>query len=399
MTVARGALARVVVAAACALAAACGGASAPPQAESAASGAPGVIPVSDRDAEAAGITVAEARGVERSEPLRATGVVTFDERRTARVGARVEGVVSAVAVQPGERVASGARLASLHSHVVHDAWAAYFKALADRQRAETELTYARTAESRAAQLVADKALSPQELERARADAVAAAQAVAAVGAEVTRAEQELHHYGLTPRADADAHENDEVPVLSPLAGTVIERLTSPGATVTPGTPLFVVSDLSRVWVSAEIDEAFLGRLTTGSRVAFTTNAYGDESFAGTLTAVGDVIDPATRRVKLRVEADNAQRRLKPQMFVTLTLQSGVARRLVVVPSRAVQTLDGETVVFVRSGGTFVRRAVTAGAEIDGEVVIERGLAEGETVATAGAFLLKSELAAPATEAE
>lgn len=374
---------------------ACGAPAELPEAAAASAAADGVVAVSDRDAEAAGIVATPVRFVERSEALTATGVVTFDERRTARIGARVEGVIASVAAQPGDRVAAGATLAAMHSHALHDAWAAYFKALADKRRAETEAAFAATAESRAAQLVSDKALSSQELERTRADRVAADNAVASADAEVTRAEMELHHYGITPRADANPHDNDTVPLTSPIAGTVVERLTSPGATVTPGTPVFVVSDLSRVWIAAEIDEVVLGRLTVGGPVEFTTNAYPGERFSGTLAAIGDVINPTTRRVTLRIEAANPDRRLKPEMYVSMTLQAGTPRRMALVPSRAVQTLDGETVVFVRRGDTFVRRAVVVGAEMDDEVVVERGLDDGDDVASAGAFLLKSEVAGPA----
>ncbi len=393
MTSFRHSFLRVALGAAALAAAACGGA--PPADAGDHAGPAGVVALSDRDAEAAGIVTAAVRIVERSEPLAATGVVTFDERRTARIGARVDGVIADVAVQPGDRVAAGARLGAMHSHALHDAWAGYFKALAEQRRADTEVAFAKTAESRAAQLVADKALSPQELERARADRAAADNVVASANAEVTRAEMELHHYGLTPSADVNPHDNDTVPLTTPIGGTVVERLTSPGAAVTPGTPLFVVSDLSRVWIAAEIDEALLGRLATGSRVELTTSAYGDERFSGTLTAIGDVINASTRRVTLRVEAANPDRRLKPQMFVSITLQAGRPRRMAVVPSRAVQTLDGETVVFVRRGDTFTRRAVVIGPEIDGDVIVERGLDDGDVVATAGAFLLKSEVAGPA----
>lgn len=385
-------LIRVAICGAAMLVAACGGDPAPPPDSDAAPD--GIVVIDDRDAEAAGIAVAPVRAVERREPLRASGVVAFDERRTARIGARLEGVVADVYVQAGDRVGDGAMLAALHSHVVHDAWADYFRALAERQRAEAELAFARTAESRAAQLVADRALSPQELERARADRIAAEQAAAAAAADLTRVEQELGHYGLTPRPDANPREDDLVPIRTPVAGAVVERHASPGAAVMPGTPLFVVSDLSRVWIDAEIDEALVGRLEVGSPVTFTTGAYGDEVFEGRLAAIGDVVNPATRRVTLRVEADNPGGRLKPNMFVALTISTGTPRQVLVVPSRAVQTLDGEPVVFVRSGTTFVRRPVAIGLEIDDEVAIERGLSEGELVATAGAFLLKSEIAGP-----
>ena len=233
---------------------------------------------------------------------------------------------------------------------------------------------------------------------ARADVSGAAQAVAAVKAEITRAEQELQHYGIVARPDANPLEHEDVPVTSPFAGTVIERLATEGSAVTPGTPLLVVSDLSRVWVTAEIDESLVGRVVTGRPVTVTAAAYPGESFTATLAAVGDVVDADTRRVTLRIEMANPGRRLKPQMLVTVSVAATAPRRVLVVPSRALQTMDGESVVFVRSGADqFVRRAVTTGATVNGEVEIVRGLAEGDVVATAGAFLLKSALSAPASE--
>jgi len=356
------------------------------------------VAVSEGDARASGIETAPARTIERAEPLQASGVVTFDERRTARLGSLVEGVVDEINVQPGDRVARGVILARLHSHVVHDAWASYSKAQAERKRVAAELAYARTAEARAALLVESRALSPQELERARADVNTVIQEMASVDAEITRAEQDLGHYGVAVGVDMKPGEDTSVPVRAPFAGTVIERQATQGSAVTPGTPLLVISDLSRVWITAEVDEALIGRVVTGGAVTIEAAAYPGESFTGKLTTVGDIVNPTTRRVTLRVEADNADRRLKPQMFVTVALGSSASRRVLVVPSRAVQQMEGETVVFVRSGADqYSRRAVATGMDFAGEVEVVKGLKEGEVVVTAGAFLLKSELLKPAGE--
>ena len=166
----------------------------------------------------------------------------------------------------------------------------------------------------------------------------------------------------------------------------------------PGSPLLVVSDLSRVWVMAEIDERLIGRVAAGRAATVRAAAYPDESFDGTLTSVGDIVNAATRRVTLRVELANPGRRLKPEMLVTVSIAATAPRRVLVVPSRAVQTMDGESVVFVRTDGDrFVRRAVVVGAIRDGDVEVVRGLQDGDVVATAGAFLLKSALSAPSEE--
>jgi cobalt-zinc-cadmium efflux system membrane fusion protein len=187
-------------------------------------------------------------------------------------------------------------------------------------------------------------------------------------------------------------------VSAPFAGVVIERLVSPGTAVTPGTPLLVVSDLSTVWVNAEVDEAHLAALAPGRPAEIAVAAYPGERFSGTVEAVGDVINPNTRRVTVRIAVPNPERRLKPQMFATVALGAAAPRRILVVPSRAVQQVEGETVVFVRSGeGTYQKRGVVLGAEADGLVEVARGVDEGEAVVTAGAFLLKSALAAPESE--
>lgn len=386
-----------LVAGAALVGAACRGDAPAPAAPAAEAPAKTSVAVPASDAKAAGIETAAARTVERSDPLDAAGRVTFDERRTARLGSLVEGVVHQLDVQPGDPVTRGAVVALLHSHVVHDAWASYFKALAERQRADAELAYATTAEGRAAALVSSKALSPQELERARADVNAAQQGVNAARADVTRAEQELEHYGIQARPDADPTRHEDVPVVSPFGGTVVERLATEGTAVTPGTPLVVVSDLSRVWITAEIDEAQVGRVVTGRAVTVQAAAYPGDSFTGTLAAIGDVVNPETRRVTLRIEAANPGRRLKPQMLVTVTVAATAPRQVLVVPSRALQTMDGESVVFVQHGDQFTRRPVTIGATVNGEVEIVRGLAAGDRVATAGAFLLKSAMSAPSPE--
>lgn len=396
MTAGRASMSRVGwVALAASLAAACGAAEHPQEPPTETAATPTSVQLSPADAAAAGIETAAVRAAERAEALQASGVVGFDERRTARLGSLVEGVVDDLRLQVGDPVARGAVVAQLHSHVIHDAWAGYFKAIAEHRRAEAELAYARTAEARAAQLVADRALSPQELERARTDLNGASQAVAAARAEITRAEQELDHYGIKPRPDANPLDEGEVPIRAPLGGTVIERLASAGTAVTPGTPLLVISDLSRVWVTAEIDEQLLGRVVVGGKAAISAAAYPGERFTGRLTAIGDVVNPATRRVTLRIEVPNPDRRLKPQMFVTVALGGVAPRRVLIVPARAVQSMDGEQVVFVRTAvDRFERRRVVTGAEIADDVEILSGVGESDVVATAGAFLLKSELMKP-----
>lgn len=330
--------------------------------------------------------------VERVDRIEAAGIVVLNERRTARPGAITEGVISHIDVQIGDRVKQGEALATLHSHAVHDAWANYFRALAERRRFDNEVRYARVAEGRASRLLADKALSPQEVDRATSDRIAAEQNLIGAQAEELRGTQELAHYGITARPEGDPRKEDDVPVLSPLAGVVIERQVSPGTAVTLGTPLFVVSDLAAVWVTAEVDEVHVGSLDVGLPVEIQVTAYPGDVFHGTITMVGDVINPATRRITIRCDVPNPDGRLKPQMFARVMLTSAKPRRMLVIPERAVQEMEGQTVVFARDPqGRFERRPIIAGPTVAGMTEIVSGADDDDVIATAGAFLIKSEM--------
>lgn len=371
----------------------------PPAAEDAAVAPAGAgVTLSEAAARSSGVDAQTPTWIERVDRIEAAGIVGLNERRTARPGAIAEGVVSHIEAQVGDRVTQGALLATIHSHAVHDAWAGYFKALSERRRFENEVRYARVAEDRATRLLADKALSPQEVDRARSDRIAAEQGLSAAQAEELRSTQELAHYGITARPEGNPQQEDDVPVRATLSGAVIERQISPGTAVTLGTPLFVLSDLSSVWVTAEVDEAQVGSLAIGLPVETQVTAYPGEVFRGTITAVGDVVNPATRRVTIRCELPNKDGRLKPQMFARVMLTSPTPRRMLVIPERAVQEMEGQTVVFARDAqGRYQRRPVVIGGTVAGRTEIISGADDDDVIATAGAFLIKSELAKPQTQ--
>jgi cobalt-zinc-cadmium efflux system membrane fusion protein len=349
----------------------------------------------------AGVTVEPVQTRTRSSQLEAPGVLTFDETRTARIGSLVEGKILSVAVQVGDRVSAGAILAEIHSHVIHDAWADYRKAKADRTRRLTELDYLKQAEQRAQRLFAAKAISQQELQRARVERVSAEQAADMTQTEVRRAEEALEHLGITPLGqDPRGEAGEQIPVRSPLAGAILEKNVTSDTAVTPGVPLFVVSDLSTLWALAEIDETKLSRVRVGLPVEIRVAAYPGESFPGTVIFISDTLDPKTRRVTVRCQAPNADGRLKPHMYATISLGQSESLSIVVAPSQALQDLNGKPVVFVAGeNGAFTPREVEIGLESEGWTEILSGLQVGEKIVTTGSFLLKSELSRSALQEE
>ncbi|HQR46612.1 MAG TPA: efflux RND transporter periplasmic adaptor subunit [Thermoanaerobaculia bacterium] len=352
----------------------------------------GAVVLGEKARRDAGIAVEPARRLTLTDRLEAPGVLALDEARTARIGSLVEGVVVGVMAEVGDRVAAGQRLAHLNSHIIHDAWADYRKAVAERRRRETELEYANLSSERASRLLEAKAISVQERQRAEADRVAAAEELERAKTEVRRSEEALEHLGITSGEDPSGEKGEEIPVKSPIAGVVLEKKITAGTAVIPGSPLFVVSDLGTLWALAEIDETKLPLVRAGESAEIRVSAWPNEVFRGRVTFVGDAVNPRTRRVMVRCQVPNPAGRLKPEMYASIALGEGAPRPVLAVPAGAVQEMDGKTVVFVPgAAGRFTKREVKIGTETGGWVEVSSGLSEGEKVASDGSFLLKSEL--------
>jgi len=357
--------------------------------------AQGVVVLDATAQQRAGIAVEAAQRVTRAEHITAPGLIALDEARTARVGSLQEGLVLGIHADVGSRVRANQLLATMHGHAVHDAWAGYHKAVAERRRMQKELAYATDASARAQRLYASKAISLQERQRADVEQVSAKEQLSMAEAEVRRSIEELEHIGIV--IDESATEEmpetaEQIPVRTPLAGVVLERLVTPGTTVTPGSPMFVVSELSSLWAVAEVDESHLSRLRVGRPVDVSVAAYPQEHFAGTISFIADMVNPKTRRITVRATVPNPDGRLKPEMFANVTMGESEPRAITVVPRDALQTVDGQEVVFVADdGGRFTPRPVTIGADAEGGVEVVSGLTSGERIATRGAFVLKSEL--------
>jgi membrane fusion protein, heavy metal efflux system len=363
----------------------------------------GVVVLDPQSQQRAGVVIDTVRQVTHTEQISAPGVLALDEARTARVGSLQEGLVLETQALVGDRVRAGQLLASMHGHAVHDAWAGYRKANADRRRLQKALAYASDALSRAERLYAGKAISLQERQRAELEQVSAKEQVDMANAEVRRAIEELEHIGIRvddTKGEVVSETTEQIPVRSPIAGTVLDRLVTPGTTVTPGTGMFVVSDLSTLWAVAELDEAQLSKVQVGRPVEVRVAAYPAAMFSGTITFVADRVNPKTRRITVRATVPNRDGRLKPEMYATIALGESDGRTITVAPASAIQNVDGQSVVFAaENNGRFRVRHVTTGADTGQGVEIVDGLTLGDRLVTGGSFVLKSELLKTQTQAE
>lgn len=344
------------------------------------------------------------------EALMVTGRIGVNENLTSRVGAVADGRIVAVFANVGDNVKKGQLLAQLHSHEVHDARAEFAKARAELNRRKAELEFAGNARNRAVKLYDLKATSLEQVQRAETDLQGARLSITTAQAEINRIEEHLRHLGLTPegaeeeytkasdkkpeegKGEKDYEEAELVPILAPIDGTILKRFISPGTVVTPASDLLLISDLSTLWVNAEVPEKNLGSLRLGRTVKIMVQAYGDRAFSGRITLIGDSLNPDTRTVQVRCQTENRERLLKPEMYAMVSFELGETRQALLVPVEAIQDIGGTSTVFVREGDTrFRARTIRTGSQSGSKIEVLEGLKTGELVVTAGSFLLKSEL--------
>jgi cobalt-zinc-cadmium efflux system membrane fusion protein len=194
--------------------------------------------------------------------------------------------------------------------------------------------------------------------------------------------------------------NPRFPIVAPIAGEVVEREVTLGELVNPEREsLLVLANVETLWVLADIPEARLPEVGLGAKAWINAGSLDPHRHEGQISYVAPMIDPRTRTVAVRVQVECEDRSLKPGMFVQVEIASMDRNHpdpppVVAVPEEAVQTVEGQTAVFVPVAGeqnTFAKRAVTVGKPIAGLVPVLSGLAEGESFVAQGSFLLKADL--------
>jgi Cu(I)/Ag(I) efflux system membrane fusion protein/cobalt-zinc-cadmium efflux system membrane fusion protein len=158
----------------------------------------------------------------------------------------------------------------------------------------------------------------------------------------------------------------------------------------PGTRLYTIADLSRVWVNAQVFQCDVGRLKPGDRAAITVDAYPQKAFNGRVEEVLPQVDATTRTVQVRLSIDNTGLLLKPGMFVNVDLKSAMGRRLVVPASSVLQTGLKQIVFLNKGDGRIEPKEVVLGQQIGNDFVILKGLEAHQSIVTSANFLIDSE---------
>jgi membrane fusion protein, heavy metal efflux system len=309
--------------------------------------------------------------------LTIAGKVQFDEDRLARVLVPLAGHLVDLRVKLGDPVRKGDMLCAINSRDAAAAVGEYIEARKDVELAEK--TVGMTED-----LFQHEAASRIALQQAQSD-------LAKAHSRVARTEEGLRALGLNPGDDL-THFNGRVPIVAPISGIVIDRKVTEGQFVqTDTTPVIAIADLSTVWVMGDVFERDLRFVSVGQTAAIATSAYPGEMFSGHVDYISDAIDPPTRTAKVRVSVGNPTRRLKPEMFATVTLDVAAHARAIVVPADAVFTEESQTFVYVETGAAkFVRRPVTVAQAEGTERHVLSGLQSSDRVVVDGALLLRQQ---------
>lgn len=341
---------------------------------------------SEPELERYGIHLSSAAPGELTTTLSLPGQIVLNGDRLAHVVPRVGGVVREVRRTLGEHVRQGEVLAVIDSRELAEARAAY---LAARERAAlAEVTFRRKETLWNERITSEQFYQEarQALALARVEEHASEQKLIATGVTLGELNELTRHSleSLHPREALGRYE-----ITAPFPGTLIERHVALGEAVQPDASVFVLGDLTTVWADISLFPKDLPRVRVGQVVRL--SGEPDREGQGRIIHVQPVINPETRRTFARILLDNRDGRWQPGLFVTGHLTTAPVRVALRVPSGALQTIRGETVVFVRHGHGFEPRPVVVGRSDEHYSEIVSGLRPGETYAEAGAFLLKAEL--------
>jgi len=323
---------------------------------------PGHVSLSPSQMVMANVATVAVDSAPLDKEISAVGIVQYDQSRQARVTAWVAGRIDRLYVDTvGAYVSKGRPVAEIYSPDLVSAQQEYLLALKSREQFRDS--------------------SIQAISQGGDGLVASAR-------------QRLKLLGVKDfqiaALEKSGQPNIKLSIYTPLSGIVIEKIALQGQYVNVGDPLFNIADLSSVWVEAEVYEADFPSIKIGQKVDITSQSYPGKTFTGKVSFIYPFLDPKTRTVKVRVQIANPGLRLKPDMFVNVSLKIPLGQALV-VPVAAVMDSGKRKVVWVETKpGMFEPRDVKVGTRVGDQLQIFSGLARGDKVAASGGYLIDSE---------
>jgi membrane fusion protein, heavy metal efflux system len=327
--------------------------------------------------------------------LTVAGQVQIDEEHTSHLGTIADGRITSVGVLPGVAVRIGQHLGDLHSHMVHETVGALAQAFAEVDRQRSAVAFATQAQQRYHHLYSIQASSLEESQRSEQDLLQAKKML--VDAETT-VHMEREHLSELLQVEPESltsnnlYDKELIPIRSPIDGIVIARNVTVGQVVATGFEAFVISNLHTVWVTASVNEKDLPLVRVGVPAEVVSQGYPGQIFLGRVGMIGDLLDPQTRTVPVRIVVPNPGILLRPGMFASARIAESQTDSALFVPEDALQDINGMRVVFTTTDGTtFKAKTVNVGTRSQGKVQIVDGLGPQDHIVVKGAFMVKSEM--------
>jgi cobalt-zinc-cadmium efflux system membrane fusion protein len=322
------------------------------------------------------------------------GKIAIDEDRSTPVFSPYAGRVTKLLVRPGDAVVKGQPLFVIEAADNVQAQNDFIGAMTAMNKAKSALDLAQLQDRRAKDLFEGRAVPLKDYQQSQATLIQAQNDLRSSQTALEAARNKLRILGLTDEDIATFQEkgriNPETTIFAPIAGTVVQRKIGPGQYVNAGAsdPVYVIGDLSTVWMTAFVRETDAASVSVGQEVTFNVLALPDRPLSAQLNYVATAIDPATRRLLVRANIDNKDGMLKPEMFANVKIYSASDHPAVGVPKQALIYEGDQVRIWVaREDRTIELRRVKPGLTNGDLVEVVGDLKPGERIVTKGALFI------------
>jgi cobalt-zinc-cadmium efflux system membrane fusion protein len=322
------------------------------------------------------------------------GKIAVDEDRATPVFSPYAGRVTKLLARPGDSVVQGQPLFVIEAADTVQAQNDFIATTTASNKARSALDLAQLQEKRAKDLFEGKAVALKDYQQAQATLIQAQNDLRSSQTALEAARNKLRILGLTDEAISTflekGHIDPQTTIYSPITGTVVQRKIGPGQYVNSGAsdPVFVIGNLSTVWLTAFVRESDASNVAVGQEIAFNILALPGRSLSARINYVAAAIDPATRRLLVRATVDNKDGRLKPEMFANVTIYSASDHPAIGVPKQALIYESDQVRVWVaHEDKTIELRQIKPGLTNGDLVEVEGNLKPGEQIVTRGSLFI------------
>ena len=322
------------------------------------------------------------------------GKIAIDEDRSTPVFSPYAGRVTKLLVRPGDAVTKGQPLFTIEAADTVQAQNDYIAAMTAMNKAKSALTLAEIQDKRARDLFEGHAVPLKDAQQAQANLVQAQNDLRSSQTALEAARNKLKILGFNEE-DIDSFRqkgsiNPEITIFAPIGGTVVQRKIGPGQYVSAGSsdPVYVIGDLSTVWLTAFVRESDAAAVSVGQEIAFTVLALPGRPLFARINYVAAAIDPTTRRLLVRATIDNKEGLLKPEMFANVTIYSPSDHAAVGVPKTAlIYEADQVRVWVAHDDKSIELRQIKPGLTNGDLVEVLGNLKPGEKIVTKGSLFI------------